>query len=157
MSERLGILVAGVGNIFLGDDGFGVEVVRRLRARPDLTVVDFGIRGWDLAYALGRAWRQVILVDAIASGHPPGTLTVVEPRLEALASDPPAAVASHTLVPSQVLALARSLGPLPPIRLVGCQPGPLPEEPELQMGLSPAVAAAVDPALRLIEELVGHA
>jgi hydrogenase maturation protease len=157
MSQALGTLVAGVGNLFLGDDGFGVEVVRRLRPRPGLTVVDFGIRGWDLAFALGQAWRQVILVDAVAGGHPPGTLTVIDPDIEALTGDRPAALASHTLVPSQVLALARSMGPLPRIRLVGCQPAALPQEPELQVGLSPEVAAAVEPALHLIDELVDHA
>jgi hydrogenase maturation protease len=84
-------------------------------------------------------------------------LTVIEPDIPALTSDPPAALASHTLVPGQVLALARSLGPLPPIRLIGCQPAVLPEEDDVQVGLSAAVAAAVEPALRLIDELVGHA
>jgi hydrogenase maturation protease len=157
VSEPLGTLVAGVGNLFLGDDGFGVEVVRRLRPRSGLTVVDFGIRGWDLAFALGQSWQQVILVDAVASGHPPGTLTVIEPDLQALISDPPAALASHTLIPGQVLALARSMGPVPPIRLVGCQPGDLPDEDDVQVGLSAPVAAAVEPALRLIDELVDRA
>jgi hydrogenase maturation protease len=154
MNQPLGALVAGVGNLFLGDDGFGVEVARRLRPRPGMTVVDFGIRGWDLACALGRGWRQVVLVDAVAGGHRPGTLVVIEPALEALPCDPPAAIAAHTLVPAQVLALARALGPLPPIQLVGCQPGPLPEDPEPCVGLSAAVAAAVEPAMRIIEDLI---
>src|SRR5947209_2000127 len=85
------ILVAGVGNIFLGDDAFGVEVAQRLlrRSLPEgVRVVDFGIRGFDLAYALMRddlaEGGTAILVDALPRGEPPGTLYVIEPDLDAL-------------------------------------------------------------------------
>lgn len=76
------VLVAGIGNVFHGDDGFGVEVVRRLRARetpPGVDVVDFGIRGLDLMYALGDGYRTVVLVDAAERGHAPGTVSLIEP------------------------------------------------------------------------------
>ena len=78
------ILVAGVGNIFLGDDAFGVEVARALSGRPlpeGVTVKDFGIRGFDLAYTMLDAWDTVILVDALSRGEAPGTLYLLEPDL----------------------------------------------------------------------------
>jgi hydrogenase maturation protease len=81
------ILVAGVGNIFLGDDGFGVEVALSLSKRQlpeSVTVKDFGIRGFDLAYALLDPWDAVIIVDALPRGEAAGTLYVVEPDLAAL-------------------------------------------------------------------------
>src|ERR1700723_2432639 len=81
------VLVAGIGNIFLGDDGFGVEVVRGLttRSMPEgVTVKDFGIRGFDLAYALLDPWDTVILVDALPRGEAAGTLFVLEPDLTGL-------------------------------------------------------------------------
>src|SRR6202030_732892 len=85
MKER--ILIAGIGNIFLGDDAFGVEVVRRLAARklPDaIRVVDFGIRGFDLAYALMEGYEITILVDATPRGGQPGTLYTIEPDLRSV-------------------------------------------------------------------------
>ena len=95
MTRPARILIAGIGNIFLGDDAFGVEVARRLvrRRLPDgVRVVDFGIRGLDLTYALLDGYEAVILVDAAPRGGPPGTLYVLEPpagrsrRAEATAS-----------------------------------------------------------------------
>ncbi len=85
MKER--ILIAGIGNIFLGDDAFGVEVVRRLsrsaRKLPDeVRIVDFGIRGFDLAYALMEGYEVAILVDATPRGGVPGTLYTIEPDLQ---------------------------------------------------------------------------
>ncbi len=83
------VLVAGIGNVFLGDDGFGVEVAQRLAARPlaaGVTVVDYGIRGYDLAYALVRGADHVILVDACPRGEPPGSVFVLEPDLADLDS-----------------------------------------------------------------------
>jgi len=144
------VLVAGVGNIFFGDDGFGVEVSRRLsqRALPDgVKVRDFGIRGLDLTYALLEGWDAAILVDALPRGGDPGTLYVLDP--EAGASPP--VLDPHAMHPARVLAMARELGTTPPIlRVVGCEPG---VAEEMQVGLSPVVAAAVDPACALVEQL----
>src|SRR5262249_15201119 len=108
------ILVAGVGNIFLGDDAFGVEVARRLARRPlppEVRVVDFGIRGLDLTYALLDGYETVVLVDAAPRGGPPGTLYVLEPE----PGEPPAGEAGplfemHSLDPVKVLRLAAALG-----------------------------------------------
>jgi hydrogenase maturation protease len=144
------ILVAGVGNIFFGDDGFGVEVSRRLseRALPEgVQVKDFGIRGLDLTYALLDGWDAAILVDALPRGGDPGTLYVLDPAADA----GPPVLDPHAMHPARVLAMARELGGTPPIlRVVGCEPG---VAEEMQMGLSPAVAAAVDPACTLVEQL----
>jgi hydrogenase maturation protease len=143
------ILVAGIGNIFLSDDGFGCEVLRRLQAKPlpdGVRAVDFGIRGVDLTYALLESWDAVIFVDATPRGGEPGTLYVIEPR-----PDGPPAVEAHSMDPAHVLALARELGPLPPIlRVVGCEPAAVDEG----MGLSAAVEAAVEPAIARIAALV---
>jgi len=148
-------LIAGIGNIFLGDDGFGVEVARRLAERtlPDgVRVVDFGIRGFDLAYALLDDIDRAILVDAVPRGAAPGTLYVIEPCLET--PDSAAMLQPHGMDPVRVLNMARTLGgDLPPIRILGCEPATLgsPEEPV--MGLSDAVLAAIPEAMRLVESL----
>jgi hydrogenase maturation protease len=157
------ILVAGIGNIFLADDGFGVEVVRRLLERPlpaGVEVVDYGIRGLDLAYALQAEYAAVILVDAAPRGHPPGTLSLIEPVLDTAAERGLAGQAilePHGMDPVRVLLLARSLGAvLPPVRLVACEPGVLEpaEGGDLLVALSEPVREAVGPALELIESLV---
>lgn len=153
------ILVAGIGNIFLGDDGFGVEVAQRLsqRAFPNgVRVVDFGIRGLDLAYALMEAPQTAILIDACPRGAAPGTLYVVEPDLSSLNSPNTLQVAvdAHSMNPMTVLSMARSMGaPLQRILLVGCEPATLGPE-EGQMGLSELVENAVDRAVSLTESLV---
>src|SRR6476659_8714525 len=110
-APRPRVLIAGVGNIFLGDDGFGVEVVQRLAQRPlpdGVRVVDFGIRGLDLTFALLDGYEAVILVDAVPRGGVPGTLYVLEP--EPGAADEPGApgtmVELHSLDPAKVLRLA---------------------------------------------------
>ena len=148
-------LVAGIGNIFLGDDGFGVEVVRRLAARPareDTHVVDFGIRGLDLTYALLDGYDRVILVDAAPRGRSPGTLYVLEPELGALA---PQGLEAHGVVPTDALATARAMGAsLPWLRVVGCEPGRMPGGDDVEVGLSAAVAAAVEGAVDLIVDLL---
>jgi len=154
------ILVAGIGNIFLGDDGFGVEVARRLLGRPlppGVDVVDFGIRGLDLAYALQGEYDAVILVDAAPRGLPPGTVSLLEPEVGLAEGDGGASFEPHGLDPVRVLRLARSLGAeLPPIRLVACEPESL--EPggggERLTELSEPVRAAVAPAVELVEEVV---
>src|SRR5271165_3610783 len=105
------ILIGGIGNIFFGDDAFGVEVARRLSGRPlpeGVRVVDFGIRGLDLAYALLDPYDAVILVDAVPRGGQPGTLYVLEPELDAVDAPPPM-VEPHALDPWKVLHLAQSL------------------------------------------------
>jgi len=148
------ILVAGVGNIFLGDDGFGVEVSRRLAGRPlpdGVRVVDFGIRGLDLTYTLLDGWDAAILVDAAPRGGRPGTLYVLEPRLD---PDAPAAIEPHAMDPAKVLALVREMGGTPPLmRVVGCEPE---AAGDFEVGLSPAVQAAVDPAVALVERIVAQ-
>jgi hydrogenase maturation protease len=146
------ILVAGLGNIFLGDDAFGVEVVRRMAGReiPEgVRVVDFGIRGLDLAYALMEDYSGVILVDASPRGRTPGTLYELEPGpVDGAAVDP------HAAVPHQVLGLVRSMGgTLPPVRVVGCEPRTRPDD-EPRMGLSPEVEGAIEPAISLVQDVI---
>jgi hydrogenase maturation protease len=155
------ILVAGIGNIFLGDDGFGVEVAQRLSqgAFPaSVRVVDFGIRGLDLAYALTDGPQVTILIDACPRGAEPGTLYVVEPDLTALnsANATQIAVDAHAMNPMNVLCMAKSMGaPLQRILLVGCEPATLGPE-EGQMGLSEVVQDAVERAITLTESLVNR-
>jgi len=153
------ILVAGIGNIFLGDDGFGVEVAQRLSQRtfPEgVRVVDFGIRGLDLGYALMDGPQTAILIDACPRGDAPGALYVVEPDLTSLnsANTSPVAVDAHAMNPMNVLCMAKSMGaPLQRILLVGCEPATLGPE-EGQLGLSELVENAVDRAVTLTESLV---
>lgn len=153
------ILVAGIGNIFLGDDAFGVEVVRCLSARtlPEgVRVCDFGIRGYDLAYALLDGYETTILVDACPRGEPAGTLFVIEPNPDDLGNseNEESPADAHTMNPLNVLRLASSMGgPLKRVLLVGCEPGTFGPE-EGQMGLSQPIALAVDEAVKLIESLI---
>jgi hydrogenase maturation protease len=159
-----GILIAGIGNIFLGDDGFGCEVTARLArgAWPEgVSVVDFGIRGLDLAYALLDGYDAAILVDAVPRGGEPGMIYIIEPDLCELneqcapeVSQLPMLVDAHAMNPLNVLSLVRSMGgEWGRILLVGCEPLTLGPE-EGQMGLSEPVAAAVDEAVSVVESLV---
>jgi hydrogenase maturation protease len=154
------ILVAGIGNIFLGDDAFGVEVVNRLAQRSlpgNVCVVDFGIRSFDLAYALMEEWDLVILVDALPRGGEPGTLYTFEPELSALEAVPPT-MDAHTMNPVAVLRLVKSLGgEVRCVLVVGCEPDTVEPDDEGNMGLSENVAASLDEAVRIIEELVAQA
>lgn len=149
------VLVAGIGNVFLGDDGFGVEVVRRLAGRslPEgVTVRDFGIRGLDLAYALAD-YDVAILVDVVPRDGEPGTLFVID---AAEAAEGPVGVDTHGMDPAKVLAFARNVGPMPEeIYVVGCQPGfvPEPDAEELVVELSDAAEAAVEGAIEEVERL----
>jgi hydrogenase maturation protease len=152
------VLVAGIGNIFLGDDAFGVEVVRRLGSRvlpQGVCVADFGIRGFDLAYALQDGYQTTILVDACPHGEAPGTLYVIEPDLEGL-DDPGAqqAIEGHAMNPVSVLRMARAMNiEVKNVLLLGCEPETLGGE-EGQMGLSAPVEAAVEEAVNLMESLI---
>ncbi len=153
------ILVACIGNIFLGDDGFGVEVARRMRGRSvpaGVTIKDFGIRGFDLAYALMDAYDFVILVDACPRGGEPGSLYLIEPEpLDA--GDSPVAVEGHTMNPMNVLRMVRSMGGEPPrMRILGCEPADFGPPDEGKLGLSPAVENAIDEAIRMIESSISE-
>ena len=151
------VLVAGVGNIFFGDDGFGVEVAQRLLGRPlpaGVDVVDFGTRGFALACALG-AVESVILVDAYPHGRAPGNLTVIEPDLGATVDESAGTPEDESAAfdPASVLRLARAMNSLPArLLLVGCQPATL-GAVDGQVGLSAPVEAAVRDAVRLVEAL----
>lgn len=153
------VLIAGIGNIFLGDDAFGVEVAQRLARRPQpdgVRVVDFGIRGFDLAYALMDGDDAAILVDALSRGHSPGTLYVFEPDLPA-ADAPAPMVEAHSMDPVKVLRMAHAMGngsQPQKVLVVGCEPATFGEEEGGQMGLSPSVAAIIDDAVELVESVV---
>lgn len=158
--DRPRILVAGVGNIFLGDDAFGVEVVQRLARRPlppEVRVVDFGIRGLDLTYALLAGYETVILVDATPRGGAPGTLYVLELDDAASEAGAAAVIETHGMDPMKVLRLAAAMGGrVGRLLLVGCEPRPPDEADEMSMGMSDAVRAAVDEAVVLVESLVAR-
>jgi hydrogenase maturation protease len=155
------ILIAGIGNIFLGDDGFGVEVASRLAKRafpPGVRVADFGIRGFDLAYALMEGYETTILVDAYSGdgAGEPGTILVIEPELQQINSPgtQAAIIEPHAMNPLNVLRMAASIGgELKRVLLVGCVPATLGPE-EGQMGLSEPVSAALDEAAKLVDSLV---
>ena len=145
------ILVAGVGNIFLGDDGFGVEVVHRMSdvdLPAHVTVADYGIRGMHLAHDLaGAGYDLTILVDATQRGDPPGTVSVVD--LDRSVVDV-SLLDAHGMQPDAVLGLVHVLGgDVGRVLLVGCEPGDL----DHGMDLSPPVAAAVDTAVRVAVDL----
>jgi hydrogenase maturation protease len=152
------ILVAGIGNVFLGDDGFGVEVVKRLAGRglpEDVEVVDFGIRGMDLIYALQDDYEVVVFVDAAPRGEKPGTLYLLEPEIE---EDGEVMLDTHGMDPVKVIKFARALGAKPSRTLVvGCEPQVLVSGEayeDMLMELSEPVRAAVEEAVRLVESLV---
>ena len=159
--ETKRILIAGIGNIFLGDDGFGVEVASILARRTfpqGVRVADFGIRGFDLAYALMEGYETTILVDAYPGEGQPGTLFVVEPDLQNLdsAGARPGFVDPHGMDPLNVLHMAVNMGAqLKRILLVGCVPATLGPE-EGKMSLSEPIAAAVDEAVQLVDSLVSR-
>lgn len=147
------VLVAGLGNVFLGDDGFGVEVVQRLLEGPlpeGTDVCDFGVRGPDLAYALAGGYDAAILVDLAPKGGAPGNLYLMElehPGEGSISVDP------QHLNPQDVLSLARQLGPLPPqLLMVCCEPVEKGIE-AMSMEMTPEVAAAVEPAAEMVREL----
>ncbi|WP_437112386.1 hydrogenase maturation protease [Streptomyces cinnamoneus] len=164
------ILVAGIGNVFLADDAFGPEVVAALHENPlpdGVHVADFGIRGMDLAYRLLDGYDVAVLVDAAPRGAAPGTLCLIEP--DPADTTGPTAPEAHGMDPVKVLALARSLtedgsptgderAALPRILVLGCEPlvrmrG---DEPDVDVGLSAPVRAAVDEAVRRLRTLTAR-
>jgi hydrogenase maturation protease len=150
------VLVAGIGNVFLGDDGFGVALAGRLARRElpaGVEVVDYGIRGMDLAYALLDGWDAAILLDATPRGEAPGTLYVIEPDIEAIDVAPEA----HGMDPVKVLALARAIGgPLPRVLVLGCEPLTRmdADSEEIVATLTEPVVAALTEAEHLLESLL---
>jgi len=152
------ILIAGIGNIFLGDDAFGCEVIKELSRRhwPDnVRVVDFGIRGFDLAYAMLDEHDLTIFVDATPRGNAPGTLYTIEPDLSELESfEGDVVLETHGMDPMKVLQMVKSMGgQFKKILLVGCEPETFgPEEGLFE--LSEVVQAAVPEAARIVEGLV---
>ena len=158
--EHPRILVACIGNIFLGDDGFGCEVVRALAGMEipaGAKVVDYGIRGFDLAYALLEPYAAVIFVDAIARDRLPGTVSILQPADRSATADNQPALDLHSMHPESVLALARSLGEISAeIYIVGCEPADFGDELEGRMGLSEAVANAVPEATRTVVDLINR-
>lgn len=155
MTDR--VLVAGVGNIFLGDDGFGVEVASRLARRPlpdGVKVADFGIRGVHLAYELLDGYDCLVLLDAVGRGDAPATLSVLEPELAGVpagAGGGEDLMDAHKMPPESVLRLLSGLGgSLPKVIVVGCEPAVIGE----QLGLSDEVAGAVEPAVEIVVDLL---
>jgi hydrogenase maturation protease len=151
------ILVAGIGNIFLGDDGFGSEVIRRTdipNDDPDVRVIDYGIRGMHLAYDLLDEWDTLVLVDAVPDRGNPGTLHVFQADHEswpASTSPGPGGIDAHGMDPAAVFASLQALGGSPPYTVVvGCEVDSIEEG----MGLTEPVADAVPRAARAVEEIV---
>lgn len=149
------VLVAGLGNIFLGDDGFGVEVIKRLAASdlPDwVRVADFGIRGMHLLYdIIDQDYDTIILVDTAARGSPPGTVYLIEADVDTDSATEPATPDAHAMTPDMILRFLADFGPVSGrVLVVGCEPAQLEEE----IGLSEPVSQAVAEALTLISELV---
>jgi len=153
----MNILVAGIGNIFQGDDAFGCEVVKRLVscALPEgVRLFDFGIRGLDLTYALMDDPDLAILIDAAPGGEIPGTLYLIQP---ALSEETPEMLEPHGMNPLQVLQAARALGARPRrVLIVGCEPGDLGGE-DGRMGLTAPVAAAIHTAAEMVCDLIKNA
>jgi hydrogenase maturation protease len=154
-----GILVAGIGNIFQSDDGFGSEVARLLLAGPPppdgVKIVDYGIRGVHLAYELLDGYDAAIFVDATAQGGEPGTIYVIEPDVDAIESETGLAEAgivdAHGMDPASVLALLRSLGGrIGRLLVVGCEPADVDDG----IGLSEPVAGALEEACRVVRQLI---
>jgi hydrogenase maturation protease len=149
-------LVVGFGNVLLGDDGFGSEVIQRLAARalpPHVEVLDVGIGGMHFVLRLLEGFQKVVVVDAVKGGCPPGTLYLLAPDDAMLSGFDEAYADAHLTEPLRALRLGRDLGCLPDeIIIVGCEPAHC----ELGIGLTAAVHAAVDRAVETIQDMVGH-
>lgn len=155
------VLIAGLGNVFKGDDAFGVEVVQRLAQvslPSNVETIDFGICGIDLTYALLDDYDAAVLVDTVRRGGASGTLYVIEPELprDNEAADPgDLALTPHELDPAKVLRMVRALdGRCRRVVLVGCEPETFGDEYDGKMGLSAPVTAAVVEAVEIARSLV---
>ncbi len=150
------ILIAGIGNIFPGDDGFGVAVAQRLerRALPDGVIVkDYGIRGFDLAYAMMGDYDATILIDAMPRGGKPGTLYTVDATHNEFQAEARSEI--NTMNPFKVLQLVQMIGGQPRrVFVVGCEPASVGDKIGGQRGLSPSVENTLDEAVTLVESLV---
>jgi hydrogenase maturation protease len=157
MSKR--VLIAGIGNIFFGDDAFGVEVARRLAQGTmpkGVRVVDFGIRSYDLAFAIMDGYDVIVLVDAVPRGEKPGTVYLIEPEMEETGEAAFGVENAHGLNPTGVLQMVRSLGGQPShLYLVGCEPAVL-ETENGEMGLTASVEAAIPRAMEMIHSLLSE-
>lgn len=144
------ILVAGIGNIFLGDDGFGPEVLRHVGlTEPSVRLTDYGIRGMHLAYDLLADWEALVLVDALPCRGAPGTVHVFEADHESLTAT--VGLDAHAMDPATVFASLNALGGTAPYTVVvGCEVADV----EDRMGLSDDVAAAVPDAVHAIDDVV---
>jgi hydrogenase maturation protease len=146
------ILVAGIGNIFLGDDGFGSEVVRHVpvqQGNSGVRLVDYGIGGMHLAYDLLDDWDALILVDAIPSRGSPGSVHVFEADHESIEAT--AALDGHSMDPAAVFASLRALGGSPPYTIViGCEAGSVDDG----IGLTDVVAGAVPRAIDTVADVI---
>jgi hydrogenase maturation protease len=150
------VLVAGIGNIFFGDDAFGCEVAAELlkRSWPDgVNIVDFGIRAYDLAYAIMDGYDAALLIDAAPRGEKPGTVYLLELDPDRVDSCGDEIVDAHALTPVRVLQLIRALGGRATnLYLIGCEPARLGGEG--MIGLSEDVRDAVPVAVRMIEKIL---
>jgi hydrogenase maturation protease len=150
------ILVAGIGNAWLRDDGFGGEVARRLEARvlpAGITVIDFGTGGLDLAYEVMRGYDALVLIDVSRQGGEPGTLYVMEPAEEDIAAgiEDGELLDPHGMDPQTVLRFVRAVGGWPgKVVVIACEPA---QVEEMGLGLSDEVSAAVDRAVELVESV----
>jgi hydrogenase maturation protease len=147
------VLVAGIGNIFFGDDAFGPAVLARLAGEslPGVRFEDFGIRGMHLAYELLSGYEAAVIVDAVARDGVPGTLYVIEPSEPTRATEPDA----HRMDLGSVLGFVRMLGgESPPLTIIGCQPESLEEGAELSATVARAVEAALPLVLRVARECI---
>ena len=153
------MLVAGIGNIFLGDDGFGVEVAQRLRARPvpeGVRVEDFGIRGVHLAYELLDGYETLVLVDAVPMGEAPGTVALLEPEISELepGDDPVPTLEAHSMSPAVVFDMLAGLGgKVDRILIVGCEPA---TRRRRASGCPKSVAASVDRAVDAVDDVLAE-
>jgi hydrogenase maturation protease len=149
-------LVAGVGNGFLGDDAFGVEVVRLMAGRPPqpgVLIKDFGIRGVHLVYELLDGYDLFVLIDAAPRGEAPGTVTVLEVELPGPEELPQPVIDAHSLTPDAIFGLLASLGGHPGRNIVvACEPADV----DPGMGLTEAVQAALPHAVRAVEDILAE-
>jgi hydrogenase maturation protease len=168
MTGRANVLVAGIGNVFLSDDGFGVATVTRLREvvdrlPPGVEVVDVGIRGMHLAYQLLDGYHTLVLVDTAQRGGPPGSLYLLEHDLDRPADPDRDRLDAHRMDPTSVLEMLDQLAagngldrPVRRVLVVGCEPASLDEGLELSEPVAAAVDRAVPALLDLCAQLIDN-